>query len=128
MKKIALTFTTLFLLVNATNAQKKSAKKINAKAQPITKKVVAEPMIRTNNADTLYFDLDNAIIITPSKKLQKTALIISATEGDIIKLSNNFYQLGNLKSKSVTITLLEEKTKKKVEEKTFIVSKQVLPF
>lgn len=86
-----------------------------------------ESIIKTNNRDTLYFDIDNAIILT-SKSNKKIEYYITATQGEIVKLSNSLYQLGNLTDSSVTVSVFEKATKKIIETKKFVVVKQILPF
>ncbi|CAF3790229.1 unnamed protein product [Rotaria sp. Silwood1] len=110
-----------------TNAQ---AKKQPVKKRPKTvaaKPVVYDGVIRTTNSDTLYFEIDNAVILTP-KNNQKAEYYFKATSGEINKLSNNFYQLGNIKDSSVTITVFDKATDALIETKKYVVAKQILPF
>jgi hypothetical protein len=110
-----------------TNAQ---AKKKPVKKQPkvvVVKPVVYDGVIRTTNSDTLYFEIDNAVILA-SKNNQKAEYYFKATSGEINKLSKNFYQLGNIKDSTVTITVFDKATDALIENKKFIVAKQILPF
>ena len=88
---------------------------------------VDDAVIRTNNKDTLYFEIDNSIILTP-KDGKKVEYYITTTSGEIFKLSTNFYQVGNIKDNNVTITAFDKTTNKQIETKKFVVAKQVLPF
>lgn len=93
----------------------------------VQKKQNSDGIIKTNNADTLYFDIDNSIILVP-KNQAKIEYYCTTTSGEINKLAGNFFQLGNIKDKTVKVSVFEKNTNKLVEEKTFVVTKQVLPF
>lgn len=112
--------------ISKAQAKKQTLIKKNVPQQPAKNKV-ATGIIRTNNADTLYFDVDNAIILTADSK-QKIEYYIKATDGEINKLTKNFYQLGNLKENNVTVTVFDKATDKLVETKKFVVAIQKLPF
>lgn len=116
MKKIIATLIVL-TAVASTNAQ--------AKKQQPKKPKPAETIIRTTNKDTMYFDLDNTVLISQKNK---TDYYITTTNGTITKIAANFFQVGDLKENTVTISVYETKTKKLIETKKFVVAKQELPF
>lgn len=126
MKRVFLStilLTPFFILAQS----KSSAKKIQPVKKVVQSKKVYDGIIKTNNADTLYFDIDNSIILTP-KNQGKAEYYCTATSGEISKLAGNFFQLGNIKDKTVKVSVFEKNTNKLVEEKTFVVAKQILPF
>lgn len=126
MKRVFLStilLTPFFILAQS----KISAKKIQPVKKVVQSKKVYDGIIKTNNADTLYFDIDNSIILTP-KNQGKAEYYCTATSGEISKLAGNFFQLGNIKDKTVKVSVFEKNTNKLVEEKTFVVAKQILPF
>jgi hypothetical protein len=104
--------------------QPKKAKQKNNTSKPNA----VEEIIRTNNADTLYLDLDNSIILTPKKEDNTKELLLIATQGNVSKLAPNFFQLSNLKVGDVVVTVIEKKSNRKMAEKKFVVAKQILPF
>lgn len=106
--------------------------KAQTKKQPTPKKVATvvtakETIIKTNNRDTLYFDLDNSIVLAPHNNV-KSECYITATSGSITKLAPNFFILGDIKESSITISAFDKATNKLLETKKFVVAKQVLPF
>lgn len=111
----------IMLLPLGINAQTKKAK------APVVKKVVAESIIRTQNKDSLYYDLFNTIMITPQKG-DKTDYKVVASSGTLEKYGANFYQLTDIKGKSVTVQVFNAATNKLVETKTFYMAKANLPF
>lgn len=101
---------------------------IKKNKKELSKNNTIKELIRTNNPDTLYVDLENTIILTPTKNESKKQLEIKPSQGKITKLSNGFYQLSDLKLGQVLITIFDKRTNTIVAEKNFIVEKQVLPF
>lgn len=97
---------------------------------PVVKKqLIAESIIRTQNKDSLYYDLFNTIMITP-KRGDKTDYKVVASSGTLEKYGVNFYQLTdiNTKEKAVTVQVFNAKTNQLVESKVFYMAKANLPF